>query len=258
MYNYSNNKLATQSEADFNGSSKTTDVWATAKTILTDAGMYCQVKADKNGGIHIAGYDKDSGDLRYAKLNSYTAAGYNENTMSCIVDSNGFVGTSITLDVAFDKAGATGKAIPYIGYYGAYGPKMAYRSSNGKSAAVLTDGAKSDRFTGYWEVTEIPTISNAPKDRINVGLWKENGVISAPTTTDSSNVVPVPSKDYTYKDGKKYNQDPSKKENKDDPPPYELDDTEAKTYGNGTNNPVLAYQIRPTSASGFIETAQMQ
>ena len=265
MYTYSNNKLATQSEADFNGSSKTTDVWATAKTILTDAGMYCQVKADKNGGIHIAGYDKDSGDLRYAKLNSYTAAGYNESTMSCIVDSNGFVGTSITLDVAFDKAGATGKAIPYIGYYGAYGPKMAYRSSNWKNAnaAVLTDGAKSDRFTGSWEVTELPTTSNAPKDRINVALWKENGVISAPTTTDSSNVVPVPSKDYTFKEGtKKYDKDPSKYANPSkpeyDPPPYEVDDTEAKTYGNGTSNPVLAYQIRPTSASGFIETAQMQ
>ena len=254
MYTYNKVNLATPERKDFEGSVNTKAHWAGPFTILQNAGMYCQVKADKNGGIHIAGYDKDSGDLRYAKLNSYTAAGYNENTMSCIVDSNGFLGTGITLDVAFDNEDATGKAVPYIGYYGAYGPKMAYLSLNGKNAEVLTAGAKNDRFTGYWEVTELPTTSNAPKDRINIGLWKDtDGVISAPTTTDSSNVEPVQNKDYTFKTGTKYNTDPGTKKEV-----YELDTTEAKTYGNGTSNPVLAYQIRPSSASGFIETAQMQ
>ena len=32
----------------------------------------------------------------------------------------------------------------------------------------------------------------------------------------------------------------------------------SKTYGNGTNNPVVGYEIRPTSSIGFMETAQMQ
>ena len=239
MYTYNKVNLADQTQEDFEGSVKTKVHWAGPFTILKNAGMYCQVKADKNGGIHIAGYDKDSGDLRYAKLSSYTATGYDEATMSCIVDSNGLIGTNITLDVAFDKEGNDGRAIPYIGYYGASGPKFAYQTESS-----LKDGAKNDRFTGCWEVTELPTTSNAPKDRINVGVWKSNGVLTP--STIGTNVVP--SGDYTFPGGKMDSKGGVQK----------LDTTKAKTYGNGTSNPVLAYQIRPSSASGFIETAQMQ
>ena len=242
MYTYNTTNLADVSKADFESSAHTKDHWKKAETIFAGAGLYCKVVVDAKGGIHIAGYDRDAGDIRYAKLNKYDVK-YSESTMSCIVDSNGIIGSNLTLDVAFDKAGTDGKpandakAIPYLGYYGSSGPKMAYLAANGANQASLPAGADSDIFTGYWEVTEIPTTSNAPKDRINVAVWKKSGVLAWSTTdfnkngTKGTDVVNTGNNTFA---------------------------TTSKTYGNGTNNPVVGYEIRPTSSIGFMETAQMQ
>ena len=226
MYTY-NKKDITAAGNFTTGSSGTrgegdAGLWHDAQEIFTNAGMYCQIKVAADGTIHFAGYDGDSGDVCYAKLDSYS----DTSVESCIVDSNGIVGSNLTLDVALDTAGV---AVPYIGYYGSSGPKMAYLSDLGKAESSVVAGAITDMFTGYWEVTEIPTESNAVKDRVNVGVWKTAaGVIKNSTTGTNAHA----GSGNTSNDG--------------------------SVYGNGTPNPVVAYEIRPSTDTGFMETAQMQ
>ena len=223
MYTYNTTDLSAVTKTDFEGSTNTKTHWQTALPIFSDAGMYCQIKVAADGSIHFAGYDGDSGDIRYAKLSSYS----DTSVDTCIVDSNGIVGSNLTLDVAKDESG---KVIPYIGYYGSSGPKMAYLSDLGKAQNSVVAGAVNDMFTGYWEVTEIPTQSNAVKDRINVGVWKDaNGVIKASTTGTNAHA------DETGNTS-----------------------TDGSVYGNGTKNPVLGYEIRPSTDTGFMETTQKQ
>ena len=241
LYTYNIVDLTAQDGKDYEGSEKTAEHWHSPVTIFTDAGQYCQVKVDKAGAVHIAAYDNNAGDVRYAKLPGYdmTSSNYSENTMSCVVDSNGIVGTNLTLDVAYDKTGNDGKAIPYISYYGSIGPKIAYLTHEGAGMAVSSSaGASSDMFTGYWEVSEIPTPSNVAKDRINVGLWKKDGVINW-STTDGEEPAASNIGGTTHTGSGSTSSD-------------------GTTYGNGTKNPVVGYEIRPTSASGYIETAQKQ
>ena len=241
MYTYNKVDLSLQSGSDFEGSGKTDQHWQTPSQIFTGAGQYCQIKTDIAGGVHIAAYDSVLGDVRYAKLTSYAftpdgvATGttkYDEKTMSCVVDSSGIVGSNLTLDVAYDKAAASGgHAIPYIGYYGSIGPKMAYLTSEGAACSTVaaSAGTVKDMFTGYWDVTEVPTPSSAPKDRINVGVWKDSGIIKA-STPKAGVTASKPDGDSTEGSG--------------------------VTVGNGTKNPVVAYEIRPSAAHGYMETAQ--
>ncbi len=235
MYTYNKKDLSTLG-ADFEGSAKTKDNWYGPEQIFTGAGQYCQIKVAGDNSIHIAAYDKDAGDIRYAKLGSYVIDGdhpYSEDTMSCVVDSNGIVGTNLTIDVAMNGTGNNAKAIPYISYYGSFGPKMAYLTEEGAALTSLAKGtAKEDGdcFTGYWEVSNVPTPSNAPKDRVNVAVWKDsagvikNSVHTADTSHEGSGTTSA----------------------------------NGTTYGNGTAYPVVAYEIRPTSAEGYMETAQKQ
>ncbi len=241
---YTYNKIALNSTAaTFTGSSGTKSFWQTPKTIFKGAGQYGKLAVDIEGGIHIAAYDSIKGDLRYAYLSSY-GADYTEETDSCIVDSNGIVGSNLTIDVAKDKAvndSGTGKIIPYIGYYGSTGPKLASLNVAAIPAEVTTvagkTGAVEDVFTGYWEITEVPVPanSNAPRDRVSVGVYKNKttGVLAVPAnggTASTHSASGEPGTSTTSANG--------------------------KSYGNKTTNPVVAYQIRPTSAQGYIETAQ--
>ena len=210
MYAYNDNPTAATT-----GKNKTN--WSSVKTIFTGAGEYCQLAADVNGGIHIAGYDSSNGDLKYAYLSSYSAD-YSEDTGSCTVDSYAIIGQNITIDVALNSSGV---AVPYIGYYGLSStkPKIAYKVSSG-----VGDGAEDDVYTSNWEVSIVPTASKVPQDRINVGLWKDSSGTIKASTQGSSNA------------GQYF----------------------GTCYGNTTANPVLGYQIRESSTSGYIETAQMR
>jgi hypothetical protein len=205
--------------------------WSGAKTIFEGAGEFCQVKVDGKGGVHIAAYDSIRGDVRYARLASYTGEGYSEATDSCIVDSRSVVGKQLTLDVGLvndvdDNGTITGShAVPYIGYvYDKY-PKLAKLVSTDFAA-----GASEDFFTGNWEVTYVPTPKNIYKvdssspnnSRINVGVWKNNstGVITSYTGGQTTNGN--------------------------------------KVYGNGTDYPILGYQVWATAPDTTVETAQMR
>ena len=206
--------------------------------------MYCQIMADAKGGIHFAGYDGDSGDVHYAKLDSYS----DTTVEACIVDSNGIVGENLTLDVALESDAANAIAVPYIGYYGSSSPKMAFLSEEGIKALKAgdnksindLDGAISEKFTGYWEVTELPTDSKTVNDRVNVGVWKTKEVITNGAVTTKGGVI-------NYSDTGIENHDGAG-----------ATSNNGSTWGNGTKYPVVAYEIRPSTDVGYMETAQKQ
>jgi len=87
-------------------------------------------------------------------------------------------------------------------------------------------------FTGNWEVSIVPTASRVQQDNINVGVWKNAGVIKDSKVNISATTVP--------------NWDIGVSSS---------DTTDGKVYGNGTSNPVLAYAIKE-KMNGYIETAQ--
>ncbi|QSI00616.1 hypothetical protein DWQ65_11210 [Treponema phagedenis] len=188
--------------------------WKAPITIFKGAGEHCQIAVDKNGGIHIAAYNTQNANLVYAFLSRYD----NTNPKTCIVDSYGLVGTHITLDVALNTKG---NPVPYIGYYADFAglPKIAYLKDGVANAAdKIAAGAESDRMTGNWEISYVPSMSRPKRDRINAAVWKDtDGKIKNSTTgTDAS------------------------------------DNERGSVYGNGTANPVLGYVIY----TGTLETAQ--
>lgn len=198
--------------------------WTGEKTIFEDAGEYCQVKVDGNGGVHIAAYDNQSGDLRYAYLPAYNST-YSEETMSCIVDSFNETGSHLIMDVALD---ADNNPVPYISYTCGNLPKIAY-----KHTSTVKDGAINDMFTGDWEAGYVPTKSsisdlevkrrNNLDNRINVALWKDG-------------------------EGKQINSQTGD---------YSATVSSGTIWGNGTAYPVLGYSI-DNGGDDTIETAQMQ
>lgn len=218
----------------------TTDAsgWSTPVRVFTgdmeNAGEYCQIVVDAQGGVHIAAYDSSNCDLVYAYLPAAKkgAASASSDFTACVVDSSGVVGSNITIDVALD---ANGKPVPRIGYYAqsCVRPKVAYLVDG----ASLAAGADNDAFTGAWECAIVPTPSTMEMqsnqyNKINVGVWKDaNGKVTTSKTGTSSTSNTANSYDST---------------------------SYGFVWGNGTSNAVLGYAIKPNSSADAIETAQMQ
>lgn len=218
--------------------------WQPPITIFSEdqenAGEYCQLAVDANGGIHIAAYDGSNTDLVYAYLESYD----DTNPKVCVVDSAGVVGSNLTIDVALDSEG--GKAIPRISYYSnsCVRPKLAYLVNTTTSNP---EGAVEEEFTGKWEVTVVPieegrtlNMQSFQYNKINVALWKtQKGALTTSNDTDvftpgtqtAANNVNTPNsfKSTSY----------------------------GFVYGNGTSNAVLGYAVKE-GAGSTIETAQMK
>ena len=209
--------------------------WSAPVTVFDEGGEYCHIVSDKNNHLHIAAY-AGNGDVMYAYLDDYTST-----ASTCTVDASGTVGEHLTLDVAVNSKG---HSIPYIGYYTSAikKPKYAYLVDNTTAATdqfnYAPAGVDSDeRFTGAWEVAVVPTPSRMTtnrEDKVNIGLWKSSGVL-----TDSKiNGAVINSSRKNTLSG--------------------YDSTNwSKTYGNGTSNGVLGYQISSSSGS-CLETAQMR
>jgi hypothetical protein len=203
--------------------------WSTPVEILEagTAGGYCKLAVDGDNGIHIAAYSKEnSGSLVYAYMSSYT----NESASLSLVDSYGSAGQNLTIDFAKN---ASGKWIPYIGYYteSLANPKLAYLVD---TSSANPDGADEEgMFTQNWEVVLIPVVSKEreilEKELVCVGLYRNaNGTLKD---------FPSTSKTFT-KNGV---------------------DVSGRTYGNGTSNPVLGYGINYSKGNTtYIETAQMR
>ena len=199
---------------------------------MENAGEYCKVVVDNNGGIHIAAYDPVNLDLCYAYLDSYSDTSFE----TCVVDSNGVTGSNLTLDVAKDKESEDGNWIPYIGYYATYciKPKYAYKVETSSKAPA---GSEEDMFTQKWESMVVPTSStiemqsNQHND-INIAVWK-----------DSSGVI----KNSEYGEN-------SHPENNNG---YNAD-AYGHVYGNGTSNLIMGYAIKSGASQNTIETAQLK
>ena len=224
--------------------------WKGNKVIFSEGGEHCAIKIDPYGGVHIAAYA--DGSLRYAYLSSVDA-GYNEATDSVLVDSFTITGERINLDVGLEKVGNTSKyvAVPYITYYNgtARKPTVArlvipetvpenYKSVIYKVQGTGTDDG-SDIFTGNWEISLVPTGSNLTSqyyDRMNIGLWKNEGKIVE--STNNCFTITGQNEKLTSANNVSNNSD-------------------GNIYGNGTANPILGYAIESTSGT-CLETAQMR
>lgn len=206
--------------------------WSTPATVFSgdmeNAGEYCKVVVDNDGGIHIAAYDPVNLDLCYAYLDSYSDTSFE----TCVVDSNGVTGSNLTLDVAK----VNGNWIPYIGYYATYciKPKYAYKVETSSKAPA---GSEEDMFTQKWESMVVPTSStiemqsNQHND-INIAVWKDsNGVIK--NSKNGTNSHPTNNNGYNA-------------------------DAYGHVYGNGTSNPIMGYAIKSGASQNTIETAQLK
>jgi hypothetical protein len=205
--------------------------WSTPKTIFAEGGEYCHIVADKNNHLHIAAY----ADVMYSYLAAYSsldAAGAVAST--CVVDASGTVGEHLTLDVAVAGTGANAHSIPYIGYFTSAikMPKYAYLVDKTTGFSQTAAGVDLDeRFTGNWEVTVVPSPSRMTtnrEDKVNIGVWKDSGVLKNSTTGTSRRGGSLNGYNST---------------------------NWSRTYGNGTSNAVLGYQIS-TSTGSCLETAQ--
>ena len=221
---------------------------------MAKAGEYCKVAVDSNGGVHIAAYDPINLDLCYAYLPKDKIETTSQSDFrTCIVDSNGVVGSNLTLDVG--KVSNQGNVVPYIGYYATSSirPKIAYYVDKENStetelilgfasdAAKVADGSIDDEFTGSWECSIVPTDSivemqsNQHND-IGIGLWKDGGVIvdsNSPKYTTGTSATNNTMNSYDSV-------------------------SNGNVYGNGTKNAVLGYAIKHGSIGDNIETAQMR
>lgn len=187
------------------------DGWHMTKQILSGKanGYYCKV-AVVGSSVHIAAQDSATGSVWYAYLASYAQ---DAATKICRVDS-GSVGKNIDLDVALASAG--GAPVPYISYYASSDklPKFARLAK----AGVWGDGIDGNgKYTGTWDVGYVPTTSGVQQDNVNIGVWKNAGVITNSTAKPAGST---------------------------------------NCYGNTTKNAVLGYK-RVDGTKGYIETAQL-
>ncbi len=232
-YSYNSNPLGVGKGSKTRDSTWSTPVAVFEGEDFDSAGEYCKIAVDEKGGVHIAAYDPVNLDLVYACLpadKKGVASAASEFT-TCVVDSNGVVGSNLTLDVALDSDGTT--PLPYIGYYATscIKPKIA------RLVADLSDGSFDDEVTGVWEISVVPTAqivemqSNQHND-INIGIWKDaDGKVKASVTGSSS----------TSNTLNGYNST-----------------SNGQVWGNGTMNAVLGYAVKKGSSGDTIETAQMK
>lgn len=192
--------------------------WSYAKEIDKDfVGWHVDLVVDKAGGVHIAYYSAQNGDLKYAYLSKYDAI-----PVVCSVDSFLSVGTNISIEVSDEKKsfikykvdentgavtedGTEEKYVPYISYYmssftrTSNSVRVAYLAETkpivqkkvvggNVSYEIIADGVVNDKYTGTWEAMTIPT-NEIPLDyTVGVGIKKntanKNSVILGYGTTE--------------------------------------------------------------------------
>ena len=218
--------------------------WTIKEDILPGVtGEHCQIAVDHDGGVHIAAYDSNGADVWYAYLSKY-----NPDAAGCVkkvgkVDSYDSTGVYLTLDAALD---ANNNPAPQIGFFSMASNRPKYARWNAakgslKSAESIAGTDSSDSYTGNWEVSNIPTVSNVRKSNtaskvkqnVNVGVWKDSdGKVTTSQTGQS----------YCLGSATGGTSGTAANNNGD-------------VYGNGTANAVLSYTYGTDSAA-FIETAQ--
>jgi len=208
-YSYSENPL--------NVSGTNTPTWKTPVKIVSGiADGVCSIVVDPDNHIHIAAYTTDAtGSLLYAYLNAYNTLG-NSTTWPAAnkvyVDRYGTTGEFLTLEVA--KRSASGRYVPFIGYYSNEMPKYAYlvdeASSNGSTnaaqwvpkAGVAGSGGTGtgNYYTKAWEEIIVPTsspvLANDKNNNINIAVRRNTaadsvGVLQAISNGPAKSANPV-------------------------------------------------------------------
>ena len=190
-----------------------------------EVGEYCKVTVDASSGVHIAAYDSTNGDIWYAYLKDYDVP---SSAKTGYLDSNGFVGSELNIDVAL----VNNKAVPCVSYYAsnAAKPKIARWVGGDLSQVESVSGSVDDAFTSNWDISYIPTSSKLIFDHINVAVWKNKDGTLKESVTGTKN--------FQAGSGATVN-------------------SYGTVWGNGTENPVLGYATKSGSL-GYIETAQMR
>ena len=136
--------------------------------------------------------------------------------------------------------------VPYISYYNGTARLPAIAKpvvqENG-TMDFAAQGTSADIFTGNWEISLVPTsqkVTSNYYDKINVGLWKKNGVI---VNSNATGFIQKTSADNSSSNVK-YNGETNK-------------NSRGYIYGNGTANPIMGYAIQ-TMTGTSAETAQMR
>ncbi len=218
--------------------------WKGNQVIFSEGGEHCAIKVDPAGHIHIAAYV--DGALRYAYLDSYSSV-FDQESGSVLIDSFTITGERISIDaglVEHTKSDGTKVtvAVPYITYFNGTSrlPTIARLEipEDGVMDYTAAGTDEDDVFTGKWEISLVPspkTLTVMYYDKMNVGLWKQNGMIVASNNSGFTGTA----KNYTS-----YNNNSSSTDS-------------GHIFGNGTANPILGYAVESTTGTCF-ETAQMK
>ena len=195
--------------------------WSSEKVISSMGGKYVSLAADEAGGLHFAYLSNSGANLYYTYM-----SGVNASPHTVLVDSYQDVGDRCMITVG--RESESSPWVPYISYKSNYAShtKIAYPVEF--ENALPKAGVNSDEtFTGYWNVSLVPSSTQSIEDTISVGVNKSwsNGVMQAfPAGSDST---------------------------VSDTGVYSLCDASI-VYGNGTKNPVVGYAVE----DGSIELGQ--
>ena len=179
--------------------------WEERTIDSSEAGKYVAMTIDSNDGVHLAYHATGTSDLKYAYLKSVDQE---EDPVVVTVDGYQQVGQYIDIATATrtlkNEAGQDISCIvPFISYY-----NLSYADSTSavkcaylnkplipvSGTATITSanaaGCVDEKFTGNWEVTNIPCATVPVQYRVNVGV-KTNGDVIVSYLGDTVEYVKV-------------------------------------------------------------------
>ena len=179
------------------------EAWVEKTIDSNEAGKFVAMTVDTKNGIHMAYHATGSADLKYAYLSSIT-----DNPVVVTVDGYQQVGQYIDIATAtknIKNAAGTNVSciVPFISYY-----NLSYADSTSavkcaylnkplipvSGTATITSanaaGCVDEKFTGNWEVTNIPCATVPVQYRVNVGV-KTNGDVIVSYLGDTVEYVKV-------------------------------------------------------------------
>lgn len=181
------------------------DAWIERTIDSSEAGKYVAMTVDSNDGIHLAYHATGTSDLKYAYLKSVDQQ---EDPVVVTVDGYQQVGQYIDIATATrtlkNAAGQDVSCIvPFISYYNlSYADstsavKCAYlnkplipETGTATITSANAEGCVDEKFTGNWEVTNIPCATVPVQYRVNIGV-KTNGDVIVSYLGDTVEYVKV-------------------------------------------------------------------
>ena len=210
----------------------------------TGVGLYVKMAVDPAGGIHLAYYNNNGADLKYAYISPSDLTS-KKVTKVQTVDAYLSTGARPTIDVTrvVDNTVSGGyDYVPYIGYQmnsnlnTTASARIAHPVKFDSNGIAAGDGAdSSDMYTGNWEVKTVPT-ENTPIDaKVSAGVWTSG-------TNKVHTAIPHAANTFEAQNGTKTINS-------------QATGQRAIIWGNGTLYPVISYAV---SEDGKLEMAQQK